>query len=128
MSVPGRDHRRCPAEFSATLLHGSADVAVEMRPIRSVMPGGTTVSVTLLAERRGARLDVEVTAEAATVICRVRQNGTQVLDRRFNAPRRGDVDLIAEAIEDSGHGPITAQTLRMAAALIHGRTNEEPRQ
>ena len=81
------------------------------------MPSGTTLRVELLAERRGSELRIDVTAEAETVHVRVWQDGVEVLDRRFRAARRGDVDLLAEAIEAGAHDPVATGTLRAAAAI-----------
>ena len=78
----------------------SIEVAVVIRPVgRPTMPAGTTLRVELLAERRGSELRADVTAEAETVHVRVWQDGVEALDRHFLAARRGDVDLLAEAIE-----------------------------
>ena len=63
------------------------------------MPAGTTLRVELLAERRGSELRADVTAEAEAVRVRAWQDGVDVLDRRFKAPRRTEIDLLAEAIE-----------------------------
>ena len=89
------------------------------RPTRSspAMPGGTTLRVELLAERRGSELRVEVTAEAESVHVRVWQDGVEALDRTFHAARRTDADLLAEAIEAGGRDPVAEGTLAMAAAL-----------
>ena len=66
------------------------------------MPGGTTLRLELLAERRGSELRAEVTAEAESVHVRVWQDGVEALDRTFHAARRTDADLLAEAIEAGG--------------------------
>lgn len=101
----------------ATLSDGRADVAVVIRPVVSRMPPGTTLRVELLAERRGSELRVDVTAEAETVHVRVWQDGVEALDRIFRAPRRTDVDLLAEAIETGRRDPVAIGALRSAAAL-----------
>jgi hypothetical protein len=49
---------------------------------------------------------------------RVWQDGVEALDRDFNAPRRNDVDLLAQAIEASGRDRIAADALAAAAALV----------
>ena len=82
------------------------------------MPSGTTLRVELLAERRGSELRADVTAEAETVHVRVWHDGVEALDRHFLAPRRTEVDLLAEAIEASGRDPVESGALRAAAALI----------
>jgi hypothetical protein len=82
------------------------------------MPAGTTVRVELLAERRGSELRTDVTAEAETVHVRVWQDGVEALDRAFRAPRRTEVDLLAEAIESGRRDPVAVGALRCAAALI----------
>ncbi len=103
--------------YVATLADGRSDVAVVVKPVVSQMPAGTTLRVELLAERRGSELRADVTAEAETVRARVWQDGFEVLDRAFLAARRGEVDLLAEAIEAGRRDPVTVDTLRAAAAL-----------
>lgn len=102
----------------ATLSDGRAEVAVVVRPVVSSTPAGTTLRVELLAERRGSELRADVTAEAETVRVRVWQDGVEALDRVFRAPRRGDVDLLAEAIESGRRDPVAVGALRSAARLI----------
>ena len=102
----------------ATLSDGRAEVAVVVRPVVSTTPAGTTLRVELLAERRGSELRADVTAEAETVRVRVWQDGVEALDRHFRAPRRSDVDLLAEAIESGRREPVAVGALRSAAALV----------
>jgi glucose-6-phosphate dehydrogenase assembly protein OpcA len=104
--------------LAATLADGRGDISVVVRPVTSPMPAGTTLRVEILAERRGSELRADVTAEQATVRVRVWQDGVEALDRDFNAPRRTDVDLLAQAIEASGHGQVASDALRAAAALV----------
>jgi hypothetical protein len=82
------------------------------------MPAGTTLRVELLAERRGSELRTDVTAEAETVHVRVWQDGVEALDRQFRAARRGEADLLAEAIETGRRDPVAVEALRAAAALV----------
>jgi len=93
------------------------DVEVVVRPVISGMPGGTTLRVELLAERRGSELRTEVTAEAESVNVRVWQDGVEALGRTFHAARRADADLLAEAIEAGGRDPMAEGTLAMAERL-----------
>ena len=95
-----------------------AEVEVVIRPVISEMPAGTTLRVEILAERRGMELRAEVTAEAETVHVRVWEDGVEALERTFIAPRRTDVDLLAEAIEAGGHDLVAEQATSMAAALV----------
>jgi glucose-6-phosphate dehydrogenase assembly protein OpcA len=104
--------------LSATLSDGRADVAVLARPVFSSMPSGTTLRVELLADRRGSELRADVTAEAETVHVRVWQDGVEAWDRYFRAPRRNDVDLLAEAIEAGRRDPVAVGALQSAAALV----------
>jgi glucose-6-phosphate dehydrogenase assembly protein OpcA len=104
--------------LAATLTDGRAEVAVVIRPVVSTVPAGTTLRVELLAERRGSELRADVTAEAETVHARVWQDGVEVLDRHFRAPRRGEADLLAEAIESGRRDPVSVGALRAAAELI----------
>jgi hypothetical protein len=101
----------------ATLRDHHADVGVVLRPVRSSMPGGTTLRVELLAIQRGSELRADVTAEAESVHVRVWLDGVEALERTFKAPRPSDVDLLAEAIEIGGRDPMAVETVRMAAAL-----------
>ena len=103
--------------LSATLERKRSPISVVVRPMLSAMPSGTTLRIELLAERRGSKLQADVTAEQESVRVRVRLGGEETLDRPFQAPRRTDVDLLAEAIEAGGRDPVAVGTLRMAAAL-----------
>jgi hypothetical protein len=109
--------------MTATLREGHTEVGVVMRPVVSTVPAGTTLRVELLAERRGSELRADVTAEAETVHVRVWQDGVEAFDRHFLAPRRNDVDLLAEAIEAGRRDTVTIGTLRAAAALVNSDTS-----
>jgi len=106
--------------LAATLSDGRAEVGVVIRPVVSPMPAGTTLRVELLAERRGSELRADVTAEAETVHVRVWQDGVEALDRAFMAPRRTEVELLAEAIEATGRDTVADGALRSAAAITTG--------
>ena len=106
--------------MAATLSDSRGEVAIVIRPVVSTMPAGTTLRVELLAERRGSELRADVTAEAETVHVRVWQDGVEMLERRFLAARRGDVDLLAEAIEAGRRDDIASGTMRAAAELAGG--------
>jgi hypothetical protein len=107
-----------PGGWDATLRHGSATVAVQLRPRLSGMPEGTTLRVDLFARRRGHELRTAITAEAENVHCRVWQDGLSVLERRFNTARRVDVELLAEAIESTGDDRLERETIRTAGRII----------
>ena len=109
--------------LGATLSNGHGETAVVVRPVVSPMPPGTTLRVELLAERRGSELRADVTAEAETVHVRVWQDGVEAFDRHFLAPRRTEVDLLAEVIEAGAHDPVGDGALRAAAALTAGRVS-----
>jgi glucose-6-phosphate dehydrogenase assembly protein OpcA len=102
--------------LTATLADRS-DVAVVVRPVQSELPSGTTLRVELLANRRGSELRADVTAEQESVHVKVWLDGIETLTRHFQAARRSDVDLLAEAIEAGGRDPIAVGSIRMAAAL-----------
>jgi glucose-6-phosphate dehydrogenase assembly protein OpcA len=108
------------AGIGATLKLDRTDVAVVIRPVLSEMPAGTTLRVELLADWRGSELRADVTAEQEAVHVRVWRDGVHALERGFNAPRRTDVDLLAEAIEAGGRDPVAAGTLALAAELAGG--------
>ena len=103
--------------LSAALRAGRSDVSVIVRPVVSPMPSGTTLRVELLAERRGSELRIDVTAEANDVGVRAWEDGVEALSRRFKAPRKTDVDLLAEAIEAPGRDPVACEAIVRAAEL-----------
>jgi glucose-6-phosphate dehydrogenase assembly protein OpcA len=103
-----------------------ADVEIVVRPVVSAMPGGTTLRVELLAERRGSELRAEVTAEAEAVHVRLWRDGIEALARTYHAPRLTDVDLLTAALEAGGRDPIAEGTLAMAARLIGGARAGRP--
>ena len=103
---------------TATLSDGRAEVAVVIRPIASPTPPGTTLRVELLAERRGSELRADVTAEAEFVNVRVWQDGVEAMERHFRAPRRTEVELLAEAIESTGRDFVATGALRSASTII----------
>jgi glucose-6-phosphate dehydrogenase assembly protein OpcA len=102
----------------ATLRSGNHDVAVVVRPLESTKRAGTTLRVELLAERRGSELRVDVTAETEVVRVHAWEDGIEILDRRFHAPRRTDVELLGEAIESTRHDPITRDAILAAGDLL----------
>src|SRR6185436_6053725 len=108
------------AGLGASLRMDRTDVHVVIRPVMSEMPAGTTLRVELLAEWRGSELRADVTAEQEAVHVRVWQDGVHALERGFNAPRRNDIDLLAEAIEVGGRDPVAAESLALAAEMAGG--------
>ena len=81
------------------------------------MPPGTTLSVEIGARRRHDALLVAVTAEADAVIVRTAVNGRDLPARRFMAPRRTEVEMLAETIESVGRDPVALAALLMSADL-----------
>jgi glucose-6-phosphate dehydrogenase assembly protein OpcA len=106
--------------LGATLRLDRTEVAVVVRPVLSEMPPGTTLRIELKADYRGSELRADVTAEQDAVHARVWQDGVHCLERGFNAPRRTDVDLLAEVIEAGGRDPVAVGATRMAAELAGG--------
>jgi hypothetical protein len=74
--------------------------------------------VELLAERRGSELRADVTAEAEFVNVRVWQDGVEAMERHFRAPRRKEVELLAEAIESTGRDFVATGALWSASTII----------
>jgi glucose-6-phosphate dehydrogenase assembly protein OpcA len=95
----------------------SGEVGVVIRPVTSSAPAGTTLRLEILAERRGSELRADVTAEADNVQVRAWVDGVEAMDRTFKAPRRNDIDLLAEALEGSRRDIVTMDAIRMAAKL-----------
>lgn len=112
-----------PGGFDGRLRLGQSEVDVVLRPRLSGMAGGTTLRVELLCERRGSELRTDVTAEAETVRVRIWQDGVEAMERRYHAPRRTDVDLLAETIERTGTDPVAQAAIRTAGELV--RTPDE---
>lgn len=106
---------------SALLEGPQGGVRVSLGPAESALPGGTTLLVELLAERRGSELRATVTGDADSVTVRAWLDGLRVLERDFLAPRRTDVDLLEEAIELGVRDRIATATIRFAATLVSER-------
>jgi len=106
--------------LGATLRLDRSDVSVVVRPVLSEVPPGTTLRIELLADWRGSELRADVTAEQEAVHARVWQDGVHALERGFSAPRRTDLDLLAEAIEAGGRDPVAVGATRSAAELAGG--------
>jgi glucose-6-phosphate dehydrogenase assembly protein OpcA len=119
--LAGGTHRRGRmATLRGSGRDGTREVAVIVRPVESTIRAGTTLRVEILAERRGQELRVDVTAEAEIVRVRAWEDGVEILDRPFRAPRLTDVDLLAVAIETARRDRVTRDTTRMAGALVGG--------
>jgi glucose-6-phosphate dehydrogenase assembly protein OpcA len=103
--------------YSASLRNGRREVTVAIRPMESEQPPGTTLRVELAASILRSRLRADITAEQDAVHARVWIDGKRVLERGFNAPRRNDLDLLAEAIEAGGRDPVAVEALRVAAEI-----------
>ena len=106
--------------LGATLRVDRTDVSIVVRPVLSEMPPGTTLRIELRADWRGSELRADVTAEQEAVHARVWQDGVHALERGFNAPRRTEVELLAEAIEASGRDQVAAEATRLSAELAGG--------
>jgi hypothetical protein len=105
------------AALGASLRLNRNEVAVLIRPMHSELPSGTTLRVELTASLNGTELRADITAEQDAVHARVWRDGDRILERGFNAPRRNDLDLLAEAIESGGRDQVSVGTLAMAAEL-----------
>jgi hypothetical protein len=103
--------------LAGTLRGPNGEVGVVVRPVLSELPAGTTLRVELLAARRGSELRVDVTAETETVMVHAYEDGVEILARPFLAPRRTEVELLAEAIEAVGRDDVAARAILMAAAI-----------
>ena len=104
----------------ATLRGAQGEVRVTLGGVPSRMPPGTTLEIELLAERRGAELRAEVTADAERILVRAHLDGLTLVDRAFLLPRRREPDLLEEALELGTRDRIGAAALRLAAALVGG--------
>ena len=97
---------------------GRRRVGVRLSPMISTMPAGTTLSVELSGRRRGTALEVVVSAEAEAVMVAASLDGVAMPVRRFMAPRRTEVELLAETVESVGLDPVAVAALLAAADLV----------
>jgi len=113
-----------PAELgppvTGMLRAGRRRISVGLVPVESPMPAGTTLAVELTAKRRSGGVEVKVTAEADAVIVRAALDGAELPVRRFMAPRRTEVELLAETIESVGRDRVATAAV-LAAAELGGR-------
>ena len=106
------------ASFAGTLRASRRRIAARLVPVESPMPPGTTLALELGAQRRSGTVEVTVTAEAEAVIVRAACDGRAMPARRFMAPRRTEVELLAETIESVGRDPLASAALLTAAELV----------
>ena len=97
---------------------GRRRVRISISPMASTMPPGTTLTVELAAQRRGVDLAVVVSAEAESVMVHATLDGRAMPVRRFMAPRRTEVELLAETVESVGPDPVAVAALFAAADLV----------
>ncbi|MEO8468418.1 MAG: glucose-6-phosphate dehydrogenase assembly protein OpcA [Chloroflexota bacterium] len=97
---------------------GRRHVRISISPLASTMPPGTTLTVELAARRRGVHLEVVVSAEAESVMVHAALDGREMPVRRFMAPRRTEVELLAETVESVGADPVAVAALFAAADLV----------
>ena len=97
---------------------GRRRVQISISPMASTMPPGTTLTVELAARRRGIDLAVVVSAEAESVMVHATLDGRAMPVRTFMAPRRTEVELLAETVESVGADPVAVAALFAAADLV----------
>jgi glucose-6-phosphate dehydrogenase assembly protein OpcA len=107
--------------FDGVLRQGRRRVTVELRGEASTLVRGTTLRVEMEALRRGVELRVAVTAGRDTVMVDAWRNGQSFRHRPFMAPRRTEVDMLAEVIESVGQNRLASEALRTAVALVSER-------
>ena len=112
------DADQAGAPMRGVLRAGRRPVAAALVAEASPMPPGTTLAVELGARRLGSELGVTVTAEADAVIVRTTLDGRGLPVRQFMAPRRTEVELLAESIESVGRDRIATAALITAASLV----------
>ena len=104
-----------------SLRAGRRPVDVRLQPAASEWSSGTTLTVEIRARRHRQELEITVSAEEESVMVRSSLDGRTLPERRFMAPRRTDVELLAETIESVGQDPIAVAALQMAARLVGGK-------
>lgn len=93
-------------------------IAVELRPVESVLGAGTTTAVRISADRRGDHFDLEVRADSTSTRAVARINGAVVHERTFQAPRWTEATLLSESLEFGEVDPLSPAILRTMSALI----------
>jgi glucose-6-phosphate dehydrogenase assembly protein OpcA len=101
----------------SAVLRGRHEVVADLVPIIADVAPGTTLRVGLACQRMGSHLHASITAEAETVRVTLRVDEREVLDRMFRAARKTDVDLLMEALEETGRDAVTGAAIRMASDL-----------
>lgn len=107
--------------WTARLRRRRGTVDVALRPVASELPRGTTLRLEIVARHGGIDLRGEVTAAAQEVRVRIFRDGKPHLARSFLAPRQREVELLAQAIEESGPDPVAVDAIQVAAELAGGR-------
>ena len=100
-----------------TIRRGRMRVQVALRPEVTQARRGATLRVEIEAQRRHNRLRVLITGESETILVEAWLDGRPVRRRPFAAPRRTDVDMLAEVIESIGQDRLSAGVIRTAVAL-----------
>lgn len=106
------------APLTGVLRASRRRIPVQLVPTESPMPPGTTLAVEVTGHRRSSTVELTVTAEAEAVIVRAACDGRAMPARRFMAPRRTEVELLAETIESVGRDPVANAALLTAAELV----------
>jgi hypothetical protein len=104
--------------WSGTARDEARDVQLRLLPIANGERPGTTVSITLLGERRGETLELVVRADGTTTQSRVSINGELVKERVFHAARATDAELLSNSLEFGEADPIAPAILRTFIALV----------
>ncbi len=93
-------------------------IAVELRPVDSVLGAGTTIAVRIAADRRGDHFDLEVRADSTSTRAIAKVNGAVVHERTFQAPRWTEAALLSESLEFGEIDPLSPAIIRTMSALI----------
>jgi glucose-6-phosphate dehydrogenase assembly protein OpcA len=111
--------------LSGILRRGRTRVEAFLRPELSTGHRGSTLRLEIEATRGRHRLSVVITGEAQTIMVEAWMDGHLALHRPFVAPRRTEVDMLAEVIESIGQNRLSAWVIRAAVALTGGAGNAE---
>lgn len=111
--------------LTTTLRRGRVRVTGSLRPEIVDVRRGTTLRVELEATRGRHRLWVVVTGAPDTIMVEAWMDGHLLRHRPFLAPRRTEVDMLAEVIESVGQSRLSAGGIRTAVALL-GKSAPNP--
>lgn len=116
-------HVVAPLEYRAGAWSGAIEedgrrIALLLEPVTDTGRSGTTLALQIAAERRGGRLELNVTADGERTHVRATVDGANVHERSLRATRATDAELLSQALELGEVDPLSPSILRTFAHLV----------